>query len=127
MDNDLLREQKFHPWVMVFVYLMGLFTIKAPLKKNSLTAFTMIDPTNKWFEIFESYDKLANHIQDLFHKSLLACCLCPKLIVFDNLSIGKLKREFKQTSNYDGIIVKPTTQANAIIEHIYKLINDHLT
>jgi hypothetical protein len=37
------------PWVMVCVDLVGPFTIKIPLKTQSLLALTMIDPATGWF------------------------------------------------------------------------------
>jgi hypothetical protein len=32
------------PWIMVFVDLVGSFTIRTPAKTHSLLALTMIDP-----------------------------------------------------------------------------------
>jgi hypothetical protein len=52
------------PWVMVCVDLVGLFTIKTPIKTHSLLALTMIDPATGWFEIVKATNKLAAIIQD---------------------------------------------------------------
>jgi transposase InsO family protein len=64
----------------------------------------------------------------LFHNTWLARCPCPQFIVFGNG--GKFKREFKQMCDNYGIKANPTTshnpQANAIIERVYKVVNDML-
>jgi hypothetical protein len=91
---------------------------------NSLLALTMIDPATGCFEIFETTNKSATSIQDLFHNTFLARYLQPPFIFFENGSIGKVKREFKQLCMQDkyGIKATQTTthnhinpQANAII------------
>ena len=108
---------------MVFVDLVGPFTIKTPSKTHSLLALTMIDPATGWFEIVKDTNNLANSIQDLFHNTWLARYPCPQLIVFDNG--GEFKREFKQMCDKYGITSKPTAshnpQANAIIERVHKV------
>jgi hypothetical protein len=56
------------PWVMLFVDLVGPFTIRTPAKTHSLSllALTMIDPATGWFGIVEATNKSATSIQDLF-------------------------------------------------------------
>jgi transposase InsO family protein len=113
---------------MVYVDLVGPFTIKIPLKTQSLLALTMIDPATGWFEIVQANSKTATSIQDLFHNTWLARYPHPQFIVFDNG--GKFKREFKKMCENYGIKAKPTTihspQANAIIERVHKVVNNML-
>jgi hypothetical protein len=56
---------------MVFVDLVGPFTIRTPSKTHSLLALTMIDPeiNTGWFEIVKVSNNLASSIQDLFHNT----------------------------------------------------------
>jgi hypothetical protein len=70
----------------------------------------MIDPATGWFEIVEATNKSAASIQDLFHNTWLARYPRPQFVVFDNGSMGKFKREFKQMCSQDnyGIKAKPT-------------------
>jgi hypothetical protein len=87
---------------------------------QSLIALTMIDPeiNTGWIEIF-----IASYMQLQF-------------TIFDNVSLGEFKREFKQMCDITIMALKPkqlqvTTyhpQANAIIERFTKLctINDML-
>jgi hypothetical protein len=51
--------------------LVGLFTIRAPARENSLLALTMIDTeiNTSWFAIVEATIKLATSIQELFDNS----------------------------------------------------------
>jgi hypothetical protein len=64
----------------------------------SLLALTMIDPAidTGWFEIVQATNKSASSIQYLFHYTWLARYPRPQFIVFENGSMGELKREFKQ-------------------------------
>jgi hypothetical protein len=120
------------PWIVVCVDLMGPFTIRTPTKTNSLLALTMIDPAinTGWFEIVKATNKSATSIQDLLDNTWFARYPRPQFIVFDNRSMGKFKREFKQMCDNYGMKSKPTTchnpQANAIIEQIHKVVNDML-
>jgi hypothetical protein len=59
------------PWVMVFVDLVGPFTIRTPAKTHSLLTLTMIYPATGWFEIVKATNKSATSIQDLFHNTWL--------------------------------------------------------
>jgi hypothetical protein len=81
---------------MVCVDLVGPYTIRIPAKTHSLFAITMIDPATGRFEIVKGINKSATSIPDLFHKTWLAHYPQPQFIVFDNGSVGKFKREFKQ-------------------------------
>jgi hypothetical protein len=98
--------------------------------KLSLLSLTMIDPAinTGWFEIVEATNKSAASIQDLFHNIWLARYQQPQFIVFDNGSMGKFKREFKQMHDNYGIKanqLQVTTyhpQANAIIEQVHKVV-----
>jgi hypothetical protein len=74
----------------------------------------MIDPVNGWFEIVKATNNSATSIQDLFHNTWLARYPGPQFIVFDNGSMGKFKRDFKQICVQDnyGIKAKPTTSHN---------------
>jgi hypothetical protein len=102
------------PWIMVCVDLVGSFTIRTPAKTHSMLALTIKDPAinTGWFEIVKATNKSATSIQDLFHNTWLACYPRPQLIVFDNGSMGKFKREFKQMCDNYGIKFKPTTSHN---------------
>jgi hypothetical protein len=60
------------PWFMVYVDLVGPFTLRTPYKTHSVLALTMIDPATGWFEIVEATNKSATSIQDLFHETWLA-------------------------------------------------------
>jgi hypothetical protein len=110
----------------------GPLTIRTPFKTHSLLALTMIDPATGWFEIVKATNKSAASIQDLFHNTWLARYPRPQFIVFDNVTMGEFKREFKPMCMQDnyGIKGKPTTshnpQANAIIERVHKVVNDML-
>jgi hypothetical protein len=97
---------------MVYVDLLGPFTISTPAKIHSLLALTMIDPATGWFEIIKAINKSATSIQDLFHNTWLVRYPQPQIIVFDNGV--KFKREFKQMCIQDnyGIKAKPTTRHN---------------
>jgi hypothetical protein len=97
---------------MVFVDVVGPFTIRTPAKTHSLLALTMIDPAinTGWFEIVEATNKSATSIQDLFHNTWLARYPGPQFIVFNNE--GEFKREFKQMCDNYGIKAKPTTSHN---------------
>jgi transposase InsO family protein len=92
----------------------------------------MIDPATGWFEIVKVTNKSAKSMQDLYHNTWLARYPQSQFIVFDNVTMCKLKREFKQMCMQDnyGINAKPTTshnpQANAIIERAHKVVNDML-
>ena len=92
----------------------------------------MIDPATGWFEIVEATNKSASSIQDLFHNTWLARYFCPQFIFFDNGGEFKreFKREFKQMCDSYGIKAKLKTshnpQANEIIEHVHKVVNDML-
>jgi hypothetical protein len=99
---------------MVFVDLVGPFTIRTPAKTNSLLALTLIDSATGWFEIVEAINKSATSIQDLFHNTWLARYMRPQFIVFDNGDVGEFKHEFKQMCMQDnyGIKAKPTTSHN---------------
>jgi hypothetical protein len=99
---------------MVFVDLVGQFTIRTPAKTHSLLALTMIDPATGWFEIVKATNKSATSIQDLFHNTWLARYPRPQFIVFDNWIMGEFKRYFKQMRVQDnyGIEAKPTTSHN---------------
>jgi hypothetical protein len=105
------RIAESDPWFMVFVDLVGPFTIRTPSKTHSLLTIIMIDPTTDGFEIVEATNKSATSvsIQDLFHNTWLACYPRPQIIVFD--SGGEFKRDIKQCDNY-GIKAKPTTSHN---------------
>jgi hypothetical protein len=81
---------------MVYVDLVGPFTIRTPTKTHSLLALTMIDPATGWFEIVKATNKSATSNQDLFHNTWLARYLRPQFIVLDNGITGEFKREFKQ-------------------------------
>jgi hypothetical protein len=107
-----IAESDTPPWVIVYVYLMGPFTIRTPAKTHSLLALTMIDPATGWFEIVEATNKSATSIQDLFHNTWFACYPRPQFIVFDNGSIVEFKREFKKMCDNYGIKAKPTTSHN---------------
>jgi hypothetical protein len=86
----------------------------------------MTDPAMNtgWFEIFQAPNKSATSIQDLFHNTWLARYPRSQFIVFDNGSMCKFKRDFKQMCVQDnhGIKAKPNksksinTQENAIID-----------
>jgi hypothetical protein len=69
---------------MVYVDLVGPFTIRTPAKTHSLLALTMVDPATGWFEIVKATNKSAISIQDLFHNTWLVRYPRPQLIVFDN-------------------------------------------
>jgi hypothetical protein len=101
---------------MVCVDLVGPFTIRTPAKTHSLLALTMIYPAinTGWIEIVKATNKSATSIQDLFHNTWLAHYPRPQFIVFDNGSMGKFIREFKQMCIQDkyGIKAKPTTSHN---------------
>jgi hypothetical protein len=100
------------PWVMVFVDLVGPFTIRTPAKTHSLFALIMIDPATGWFEIVKDTNKSATSIQDLFHNTWLARYPRPQFNFFDNGNMGEFKREFKQMCDNYGIKAKPTTSHN---------------
>jgi hypothetical protein len=59
---------------MVYVDLVGPFTIRTPAKTQSLLALRMIDAAlnTGWFEIVKATNKSATSIQDLFHNTWLA-------------------------------------------------------
>jgi hypothetical protein len=82
------------PWIMVCVDLVDPFTIKTPLKIQSLLTLTMIDPTIGWFEIVKATNKSDVSIHDLLHNIWLARFPCPQIIVFDNG--GEFILEIKQ-------------------------------
>jgi hypothetical protein len=86
---------------MVFVDLVGPFTIRTPAKTHSLHALTMIDPAinTGWFEIVE-----ATISQQ--HPSRI-CFITPGWHVTRDLNLWSL------TSRQ---------QANAIIERAYKVV-----
>jgi hypothetical protein len=48
------------------VGLVGPFTVKKPLKSNSLLALTIIDPVNVWSEILKATNKMAAFIKFFF-------------------------------------------------------------
>jgi hypothetical protein len=102
------------PWVMVCVDLVDPFTIRTPVKTNSLFALTVIDPATGWFEIVKATNKSATSIQDLFHNAWLARNPQPQFIVFDNGRRVEFKSECKQMCNKDnyGIKAKPTISHN---------------
>jgi hypothetical protein len=99
---------------MVYMDLVGPFTIRTLAKTHTLLALTMIDRATAWFEIVKATNKSATSIQDLFHNSWLARYPRPQFIVFDNGIDGEFKREFKQMcmQNKYGIKAKPTTSNN---------------
>jgi hypothetical protein len=94
---------------MVFVDLVGPFTIRIPAKTHSLLSLTMTDPATGGFEIVEATNKSATSIQDLFHNAWLANYPRPQFIVFDNGSNVKFKPQFKKMCIQDnhGIKAKP--------------------
>jgi hypothetical protein len=51
---------------MVYVDMVGTFTMGIPAKTYSLLALTMIDLATGWFEIVEATSKAATSIQDFF-------------------------------------------------------------
>jgi hypothetical protein len=63
------------PWVMVFMDLVGPFTIKTPLKTHSLLALTMIDLVTG-FETVKVINMSAASVQDLFHNTWLVRSMC---------------------------------------------------
>jgi hypothetical protein len=119
---------------MIFVDLVGPFTIKIPAKTYSLFTLTMIDPDTGWFEIVEATNKSATLTQDLFHYTYFARYPRSKFIFFDNGREGKFKLEFKKMLEITIMALKPnqpqiTTnrpQVNAIIERVQKAVNDML-
>jgi hypothetical protein len=102
------------PWVMVYVDLVGSFTIRKPAKTQSLLVLKMIDLeiNTGWFGIFEATNESATFIQDLFHNTCLARYPRPQFIVFDNG--GEFNCDFKQICVQDnyGIKAKPNTRHN---------------
>jgi hypothetical protein len=100
---------------MVCVDLVDPLRIRKPAKTQSLLALTMICPeiNTGWCEIAKATNKSATSIRDLFHNTWLAQYPRPQFIVFDNTSVGKFKREFKQMSDNYGIKAKPTTSHNS--------------
>jgi hypothetical protein len=106
--------------------LIGSFAILVNNQAPTLRALTMIDPASGWFEVVQVTNKLATIIQDLFHKSWLACCPRPQFIVSDNG--GNFKRVFKQMCENYGSKAQPTSshnpQANTVIERVHKVVND---
>jgi hypothetical protein len=104
------------PWLILYVDLVGPFTIRTPAKTHSLLALIRIDPATGWFEIVKATNQSTTSIQDLFqnmvHNTWLTRYPRPQFIVFDNG--GEFKREFKQLCNHEnyGIKAKPTTSHN---------------
>jgi hypothetical protein len=98
-----------YPWVMVFVDLVGPFTIRASAKTHSLLALIMIDPASGWFEIVKATNKSATSIQDSFHNIWFSRYPRPQCIVIDNGNMGEFKCEFRQMCN---------------IEQVQKVVND---
>jgi hypothetical protein len=98
---------------MICVYVVGSFTIRTPAKTQSLFALTMIDPVTAWLEIVKATSKSTTSIHDLFHNTWLARYPKSKFIVFDNQSIDKFKREFKQVCVNDNYAIK----AKSITSH----------
>jgi hypothetical protein len=94
--------------------LVGPFTIRTPAKTHSLLALTTIDPATGQFEIVKDTNKSGSSIQDLLHNIWLARYPQPQLIVFDNGSPDKFKREFKKMCMQDnyGINSTPNTTYN---------------
>jgi hypothetical protein len=92
---------------MVYVDLVGPFTIRTPAKTHSLLALTMIDPVTGWFEIIKATNKSATSTQDLFHNTWLARYPRPQFIVFENGSMSGFKREFKQMCDITIMALQP--------------------
>jgi hypothetical protein len=99
---------------MVCVDLLGSFTIMTPVKAHSLLALTMIDPANGWFGIVKATNKSATStlIQDLFHNTWLEHYPRAEFIIFDNRSMSKFKREFKQMCIQDKYVIKTNSTAS---------------
>jgi hypothetical protein len=80
----------------------------------SLLALTMIDPATGWFDIVKSTNKSATSIQDLFITPGWHVTRDVNFIVFDNMTVGEFKGEFKQMCDNYGIKAKPTTSHNIL-------------
>jgi hypothetical protein len=99
---------------MVCVDLVGPFTIRTPAKTHSLLALTMIDLeiNTGWFEIVKATNKSATSIQDLCHNTWFVRYQRPQFILFDNGSVGEVKREFKHMCDNHVITAKSNTIHN---------------
>jgi hypothetical protein len=99
---------------IVFIhYLFHNYSFANYQNKISFPLITFtIDPAFGWFEIVKVTKQSATSIQDLFHKTWLACYPQPQFIVFENGRKSEFEREFKQMfENYD-IKAKPATCYN---------------
>jgi hypothetical protein len=95
-----------YPWIMVYVDLVGPFTIRTQTKTHSLLALTMIDLVTGWFDIVKATKKSATSILDLFPNTWLARYLQLQFIVSYNGSMGEFKCEFKKIFENYGIKAK---------------------
>ena len=130
-----MKENKGHPWDILYVDLIGLYKIpRKGLDKNGkkkkdlvLWCVTMIDPVTGWFKMAEIKTKSADVIANVIELTWLNRYPWPTEVVLDR---GReFMAEFSEMIQKDyGLIKKPITtrnpQANGIIERIHQTIGN---
>ena len=108
---------KFGPWECVHVDMVGPWSIKFQLTKQSkiitvsLLALTMIDRATNWPEFAIAFDASAKHNAILFDKEWLCCYPRPLQVIIDNGG-EFLGKEFQEMLASYGIKCQPTTVKN---------------
>ena len=123
-----VKDVEYHPWKILWVDLIGPYTVRTTKGVQSLHAMTMFDPATSWFEVVEIPNKRAITCANLLENTWLCRYPRPQQCIFDNGS-EFLGADFANTLDSYGIQRVPTTIKNPaanMVERVHQTLGNLL-